>query len=269
MKLHELLESAHLDALGLLDEQEQRAFEDAFVTASPAVQRQVRAEQARWATTSLDASNAEPPPSLKARVMAKVEEAMRAGRVGSRSGTDSVLRLSSPRRVSPLWRGAAIGFAAAAALSLFTTLYVSSLASQTGAVAQSDAIVGKLSMDFGAAHYRDIVFDARTTHHVFRGVNGSVEGSASIFINPDWKNARLFCDRLPTVAGKVYVIVAVNERNEPVGETLKEFNCEGTLVALSVESVIKPGTRLAIASVERGSKITAENVVLVANIPVV
>src|SRR6185295_18619069 len=125
MTLYELLESAHLDAMGLLDETEQKAFEDGFRGASPGVQAQIRAEQSRWARTSARMIDEEPPASLKPRVLARVAEAIEdeaapvAGAIG-RGGV--ILPIQNASRVSPLWRAAAIGFATAAVISLATVL---------------------------------------------------------------------------------------------------------------------------------------------------
>ncbi|QYU70067.1 hypothetical protein J4558_08100 [Leptolyngbya sp. 15MV] len=58
MPFHDLLEMAVLDTLGLLDEQEQAAFEMAFRSAPPAVQAQVRREQTRFAKTISNDANA-------------------------------------------------------------------------------------------------------------------------------------------------------------------------------------------------------------------
>ena len=65
MTLKDLLEHAHLDALGLLDERDKAAFEAALATAPAGVRAQVRSEQARWATMETLLPDAEPPAELR------------------------------------------------------------------------------------------------------------------------------------------------------------------------------------------------------------
>ena len=47
MTLQEMLEAVQLDALGMLEGEDLRAFEEAFASANPSIQAQVRAEQER------------------------------------------------------------------------------------------------------------------------------------------------------------------------------------------------------------------------------
>jgi hypothetical protein len=49
MTIQQLLENAHLDALGMLDADEQTQFNKAFASAPPAIRAQIRGEQARVA----------------------------------------------------------------------------------------------------------------------------------------------------------------------------------------------------------------------------
>src|SRR5438477_9256356 len=106
MTLQELLEHAHLDALGQLDEREQAAFEAAFTVAPPGVKAQVRHEQARWAPMDHLLPQVEPSPELRERVLDAVTAAMIVQGAGE-------LSLPSGRRVAPAWRTASIGLVTA------------------------------------------------------------------------------------------------------------------------------------------------------------
>jgi hypothetical protein len=272
MTLYELLESAHLDAMGLLDENEQKAFEDAFRAASPGVQSQIRAEQGRWARTAARLIDEEPPSSLKPRVLARVAEAIEdetapiAGLIG-REGL--VLPVRNASRVSPLWRAAAIGFATAALVSLVTVLDQASQTRRLNEEYLGDRLVGHLTIGFGKDYYHDAIFDGQTKQCVFKHAQGVSAGAAAIFINPEWKGARLFCEQLPDISagGKEYRVVAVDANNKPIGETLKQFNSDGTLMSMSVDAKVRPGTRLAIVSVAFGKDTIESDVILIAEIP--
>src|ERR1041384_7158321 len=98
MTLQELLEHAHLDALGQLDEREQAAFEAAFAVAPPAIRAQVRAEQARWAPMEELLPQVEPSPDLRGR-----------GRSAVTGEGRGELTVRPSRRVAPAWRAASIG----------------------------------------------------------------------------------------------------------------------------------------------------------------
>ena len=86
MTTHELLELASLDAMGLLDPEEREAFELAFRAAAPALQAQIRREQLRLSYIDGILPVVEPPPGLRARVMAKVREAIESMTIRKISG---------------------------------------------------------------------------------------------------------------------------------------------------------------------------------------
>lgn len=140
----ELLELSSLDALGLLDEQERRQYEEGFAASTPAVKAMLRAHQ----SMELRAHEARlplvaPPASLRERVIGAVLSVARQGpgavlaRIGPSGGEvgdasvvgsademaelDRLSRLAEggrgrSRRVHALWRAAAIGCMAAAVL---------------------------------------------------------------------------------------------------------------------------------------------------------
>ncbi len=114
MNTRELFELASLDVLGLLDEQEREAFENAFRAAPPPVQAQIRREQLRFSEMEKMLPDVDAPAGLRARVIAAVRDAIAAvgaepiARIGSSGVSHPVFNSA------PLWRAACIGFATAA-----------------------------------------------------------------------------------------------------------------------------------------------------------
>ena len=66
MSIQQLIELAILDAMALLDHEEQDQFDAAFRASSPAVQSQVRREQTRLAVIETLLPDVTPPAGLRA-----------------------------------------------------------------------------------------------------------------------------------------------------------------------------------------------------------
>ncbi len=113
MSTYELLELASLDAMGLLDPEERESFELAFRAAPPALQAQIRREQLRLSDLDGMLPAIDPPPGLRARVMAKVREAIGSMTIHRISGGAIVPDLRPAFGVNRLWRVGAIAAAAA------------------------------------------------------------------------------------------------------------------------------------------------------------
>src|SRR5882672_10291884 len=114
MNLQQMIELAVLDAMGLLDETEQGQFESAFRAAAPQVRAQVRREQTRLSVIEALLPDVEPPAGLRAAVLDAVRRQILAAGLGGRNGVAGVLPpMIRSRAVSPWWRAAALGMAAA------------------------------------------------------------------------------------------------------------------------------------------------------------
>ena len=72
MNVQQLLEHAHLDALGMLEPQEQVEFQRALADAPPSVREMVRREQARACDINAILPDVTPSPELRARVLAAI-----------------------------------------------------------------------------------------------------------------------------------------------------------------------------------------------------
>jgi hypothetical protein len=129
MKLQELLENANLAALGLLDAEEQHAFDKALAAAQPAVRRHVLAEQERWSGGGALLPDVQPPASLRDRVLDAVHANIMDAELESTASSLDFAELSAGqvggvRKVAPWWRAGAIALAAACVVLSASFLYV-------------------------------------------------------------------------------------------------------------------------------------------------
>lgn len=238
MKTHELLELASLDALGLLDEHEREAFDRAFAAAAPAVQAQVRREQARISRADQYLPEVEAPVSLRAKVLAAVQQAMDAV-TGARRAAASIPSLLPSRGVSPVWRGAAIACAAAALVFGFAGLRIYSYVKDVNSFLQSN----QLADTYGqmGARFQTVYMAPDTQFVGFASVAKDSVGKsgARLMIDPKTRTGYLHCANLPKVSG-LYSLVIVDEKGN-VAKALVQFESGGPVIEkvipeLSMES---------------------------------
>lgn len=222
MTTRELIEAAQLDALGLLDESERDAFEQALAAAPPELKAQIRAEQARAADfdplLTAELAELQPPASLRERVLRAFREAVTAA-AGSRTSVHEAAerRASSidavpvrrARRVNPLWRAAAIGFMAVAVVFGVAALQVLDRFDDLKRSSDSNLVTDIVNTQIGpAAQVRDMLFDQATQRLTFAPVQANFVGEAAVFYNADWSGkARIFCRNLPQRSGVYKVVV--------------------------------------------------------------
>jgi hypothetical protein len=235
MKTHELLELASLDALGLLDENEREAFDRAFAAAAPAVQAQVRREQARITRAEQYLPEVDPPVSLRAKVIAAVQQAMEAV-TGARRGAASIPALLPSRGVSPVWRGAAIACAAAALVFGFAGLRIYADVKLIETLQESNQLTDATTKV--GAHLQTVMMDHTTEIRQFAPVakDASVRAGALLMIDPKTHTGYLYSE-LPKATGS-YALVVV-DRNGNVGRAIVNFESRGP----AFEKVI-PGLKL-------------------------
>lgn len=209
MTTQEMIENAMLDALGLLSAEEQREFERAFWAADPAVQAHVRREQTRLSRIEALLPKIDPPADLRAAVIQAVRAAMVAQLAEPEAeearGRGPIPILSS-LHVSPVWRAASLGFAAAAAVFGATTLFMwgkyTEVDSQLRSNAFSEAILGQAS---GLA--RDIMVrhdSAALLHPVSAAMS---EGESKLHYTAETGEAILVFSDLPAIDGEYAVVV--------------------------------------------------------------
>jgi anti-sigma-K factor RskA len=242
MKNHELIEMSLLDAYGLLDDHEREAFERSFAASSPAVQAQVRREQTRFASMDMLLPDAEAPADLRARVLERVRRAIAAQDEGAvRHASGAVPTIARSRRVSPVWRAGALACAAAAVVFGVTTLQMRAQYDKLESDIQDDQLLAQMLQGSDRSDLRDLLFNARTERVVFTPANPAVPGEASLWINPDWQNGRLFYLNLPRVQGNAYKLAVVDEAGNVV-DVVAEFDSSGGLMTRSVPSTAGAGT---------------------------
>lgn len=233
MTLQDMIELAILDALGLLDEEETRAFESAYRGAAPAVQAQIRREQTRLARIEALLPNVTPPAELRAVVVEAIRREISATHVaGSINPAKSVADSMIPsRRVSPLWRAAALGMAAAAVVFGVTTLKFQFHLDEMRRQMQDSELLALVNTQFGPK-VRDVLF-SRDTKRVILTPAPSTKGQASIFLNPEWTDALFFCRAISAPAGRTLKVAIIDGDNKIVRE-LATFTSSGELKPLKV-----------------------------------
>lgn len=244
MTLQQLLENAHLDALGQLDEREQAAFEAAFAVAPPAVQAQVRDEQARVAVMDQLLPQVEPPSYLRERVLHAVSTA-----ILTESAGQSELGLRPSRRVHTAWRAASIGLlTACVVLSVaFVNVYTTNQAINTQV--EGDAVSAAFLRTFERKHLQDVLYSPNAERVLFEAADTSFTGRASVWVSPDWESARMFA-QLPALTGQSYEVVVLDANDKPV-RTLTSFLADGTSQVLSLAR-LAPQTKIALVSAVAG-----------------
>jgi hypothetical protein len=278
MSLNELLEAAQLDALGLLDPEEQQAFENAFAGASPAVRAQVRQEQSRLCRLESILPAALPDPSLRDKVLNRVSAAMAADTmariVASPEGepVEAIQheggRVHPPilrsRRVSSLWRAGALGMAAAALLMGYTTVQMRTEYETLSRGIENDSIVKDISEKFGREQFASALFDSSTARVILSPTDTGFHGQASVWMNADWSKARLFCQNLPFKKGQDYRLVALDKNNQVVRE-LARFESQGGVTSQPVEIESAGIYRLALVSTDVNRPASEGTAVLVSS----
>jgi hypothetical protein len=250
MTLQELLEHAHLDALGQLDEREQAAFEAAFTVAPPAVKAQVRHEQARWAPMEHLLPQVEPSPELRERVLDAVTAAMVAQDAGE-------LSLRPGRRVAAAWRTASIGLITAVVVLGAALVYISDSERQNAKLQK----IGQVTDTFGEmfrAEFRDALMDSKTAVHYLTVEDQAAKCKGSMWSNPSWDSSVVFLELPKNKAGEDYRIVAIENGK---AKELARFEPTGPFHAAHIP-VLEQGTKIAIVTATKGQLATLDHVLL-------
>lgn len=257
MNTYELLEAAQLDALGLLDDAERDAFDAAFFAASPDVQAQIRREQARLVRTDwLPSSEVEPSAGLKDAVLTDVAVASLRDRVLGAvhseigksapvpsSATSSAISssigvhqhasgrvapaLRPSRRVTPLWRAAALGFASASIGLGGALLHLREKFDSIFNEARNEQSIGALAQIPGF-QVSDVLLNPNIKRVALTPQSQGIRARATVLIDPDRDSATVYCMNLNPTDGKFYRIVALDEKGAELSE-LARFEGTGGL----------------------------------------
>ncbi|GJQ29205.1 MAG: hypothetical protein HBSAPP03_10890 [Phycisphaerae bacterium] len=246
MTIQQLLENAHLDALGMLDADEQAAFEVAFAAAPPGVKAQVRAEQARWAEAASFLPDVHPSPELRQKVLDAVALAMLE--TGPQRAEEPYALSASPR-VARWWRTAAVGMTCAAALLGAAVLKVhSDFGTISRQVASGKVMDDVMGVRAGGKVLRDTLFSPDTNRIVFEATPAAhalgLTVEASVFVNKSWTGPQFYCTNLPEQRGRVYRLVVLNAAGA-VSTVLRDLDAKAGLITAALDELTK-GTRLAV-----------------------
>lgn len=266
MTLRELLEHAHLDALGLLDDDEQARFNASFAGAPPEIQRAIRDEQARWSVMDILLPNVQPPQDLKTRVLASI-----ATQIAASEARVSAAVLADPQpvpgRVWRGWRASAIGLMAVSAVLGVAFVNVMSLNDNLSRQMQNTEVQRSLMVMLGADHLQDALFSEHTVRARFERHNGFA-GQAAVLFNPDWLTARVSWSDLPAAEGMTYRLCAVDADGNVTEDlaTLGTGGEKGTQMIQIAADRIGMGMRLAVVSAARGAASATGTVLMTATI---
>jgi len=261
MKLQQLLENAHLDALGMLDAADQAEFQAAFASAPPAVRAQVRSEQARAADMGDLLPDVSPTDQLRDRVLAAISAQILAESAGS---VDSdVYEMRAATTVSRRWRTAAVGLIGACGVLAIAVVNVMVINSQIKRSMAVNDLPMEVTRGLGSEHTIDVLFSQSSRRDIFESVasnQGQPAGSglASILHNPSWDNGVLAYKGLPQVAGKEYRLVVLTDDGQ-IGQDIATLQTDGdrNIGTVNVASrFLKSGTRLAIVAADIGAEST-------------
>ncbi len=257
MSLQELIELAILDAMGLLDEREQASFESAFRTASPSIQAQVRREQTRLSRIEALLPDVTPPAGLRAAVLAAVRE-----QIATAQRSDSQIlapTMLKSRGVSPIWRMAALGLAAAAVVLGVTTIEWSRQYQRMEQSLREDGMMAGLRQELGATYVKDVLFSRDTRRVLIKPVAAGFQGEASIFVNPDWKTAKFFGQAITTPDNKNYRLALIDE-NDQVVQVLAPISSDGRL--FSQDLALAANAKGTIAIIDAPNELSDKPVIL-------
>lgn len=250
MNTQELIELAVLDAMGLLDEQERDAFDAAFDAAAPAIQAQVRREQTRLSLSDHLLPDVEPPAGLRALVLEAVRKAMALPAASRHRRLRTLaIGLTPSRQVSPIWRAASVGFAAAAVTFGLTFMHNLGEFDRLARAVESDRLLSDIQGAVGSPYVVSLLTDPRTEAHTFSAMPGVTRGEARLWLNPTWgegEGVLLAMSNLPTVENNT--IYVCTYAGGSLGEPVHEFQAQAGVQMVSFRSPQARTTRLALAA---------------------
>lgn len=268
MTIQELLENAQLDSLGLLDEQDRSAFEQAFFAAPEPLQAHIRQEQARLCHVDALLPQVELPESL----WPKVKDAVRmAQNQAAAEAEGTILHESAGRTARPLpmsrasgvhrlWRASAIGFATAAVVMGAALVHLRLTAERQEQTSRSEILAGNTLNTIGAKFTGEILYGKNATHSIMTAVRPSQTGRAAIFTSPEWDTGVLYCQVALADESQTLRLVELDEDGKVVAQ-LDEFEAKGGEVRREVDFRKVEPKRLALVAATRGKPASTGEVV--------
>lgn len=259
----DLIENTMLHALGLLDDDERDAHEQAMLRAPETTRALVLEESRRMADLGDLLPSEDPDPALRELVIAAVRAAVRedenerrltaspngasiAGRITheSASRAQKVTQPAVPRgrRVHRAWRAASIGLGAATiALTVVSMNHYQTYQSTMPAGA-----FGSAYDNLGGRYYDDMIYDDQTQRvSLVSASESSSAMGAAVWYNPDWAKPRLHIKNLRTEPDKPYRLVVLDADGNIVREVMS-FVSSGARENFEVDVNLSSESKLAI-----------------------
>ena len=265
MTIQELLESAQLDALGLLDEQDREAFERAFQAAPEALKKQIRREQERLCRIDALLPQVDLPDAL----WPKVKDAVRAAQATAIAEVEAA-GLASPVRPLPMtrsagvhrvWRAAAIGFATAAVVLGAVTIHLRMTAENQVRLAVEEGIAQGTINVFGAEYLNEILYGRDSLRYVMVPSRDGVRGDAAVFTNPKWNDSAILYCSAAAPEGRTLRLVELNDDGS-IGRQFAEFESAGAQMRRKVNLQGAEPKKLALVSAPRGQPASTGEILL-------
>lgn len=273
MKTHELFEAAQLDAMGLLDAQEQADFEAALMAASPALRSQIREEQARYAKPERLPAGVEPAADLRARVLnaVKADIASVLGAAKPRAsmphaaGRAGPATLPARRGGTNVWRALTLACLTAAVVLGVVVSQQNATLKSLAAASSSDTSLSQLASVFGANNVMDVVFAPNTKQVAFVPVEKSSKAQAAIWYNNDRGTAHLLCRDLPVGENETLRLVTLDDSGKVASE-LAELPSDGRFSSQEFKSSNINPKQIAIYAAARGAKAASGRLLMIASV---
>jgi len=266
MTTHELIELAVLDALALLEEDEQADFDRAFAAAAPSVQAHIRREQTRFSNLDALLPDVDPPADLRAKVIQAVRAAMAeaaaqtgVGHTIHTAGRDTEPMIPS-RRVSPLWRASSLGFATAAGVMVVAVIQLQISFQNIERTLRADQDMQGTITSIGPKHVDDVLFDRKSAKHVLVDANPTdtkfMHARVAVHFNDEWDTAQFYAMNFEPEDGVEYRLVVLDNDNRPTNEFVTIRAGFGRLVE-DISLDINANTRLAVYAYAPGQEAEA------------
>jgi hypothetical protein len=271
MNVQQLLEHAHLDALGMLEPQEQVEFQRALAEAPPPVREMVRREQTRACDIGAILPDMTASPELRARVLAAISAeialaASSASSAVSAPGSDLYEFRSTPV-VSRRWRTAAVAMVGACGVLGVALANVVSINTQINRSMTVSDLPKEVMQGLGAERINDVLFGGATRRSYFAASDGFT-GVASVLHGPGWEEGVVSFKDLPQQDGSDYRLVTLDAAGA-VAEELASLGPGGDKAIRTVKVAARhldSGSRLAIVCAPRGRPASAGSVCLQAHV---
>jgi hypothetical protein len=212
MTREELLETAALDAFGLLDEYEAALYTRSFHHAPAAVQDEVLLLQAQLVSDETFLSRDLPDPTLRERVLdavavaieqetAELEPLATIGR--GRNGAVEIEGKPSAGSPSYFWRAAALALLACMVVVLYFLADASQKYNQVAVLALSNNTEAQLEELIGPTA-KNFIFNRASTRVVLQPANPNVTAQAALYVDESTGAALLIIDGLTASQAPIY-----------------------------------------------------------------